>query len=669
MAKLNYDKELEEYRNLMLPPGTFEEGFRWSSLLGAIFIALLMVPGAMYMQLVAGMGVGPAAQWVTVILFIEVARRAHRNLARPELYILFYMASAVMAATPYGQGLLWNQFFVQSQAAHAMGVAQRVPSWFAPTDMKVLEHRSFFMWEWVPAIGLFVFGMVMSRINPLILGYGLFRVTSDIEKLPFPMAPIGAQGIMALAEQSQDERQANEDNWRWRVFSIGGMLGLVFGVLYIGLPIITGALLKTPVSLFPIPFSDWTKRTQDFLPAVATGMDWNLMNLIVGMVLPFFAMVGSFIALIMTIIANPILYKLDILTSWKHNDETVWTLFKNNIDFYFSFSIGIAIAIALVGFWQVYRGIKKRRAAARELAEQGGLSEGGLTDRQRRKIRGDIPMPIVIATFVVTTLIYILLSGYLIHWHRGVMIVLVIFGFLYTPIISYVSTRMEGMAGQVVDIPMVREAAFILSGYTGGVAIWFLPIPLANYSWMAVQYRVSELTGTKFFSIWKAELVLLPVVLIASLFFSNFIWSLAEIPSSRYPYAEMMWELGAANSCLIYSSTLGGFTEFERALKWPLIGIGAGFGVVLFAVMSLLNLPMMLIYGLIRGLNQTLPHVAIPQFIGALLGRYYFERKLGLRWRQYVPVVAAGFACGMGLISVFVVGVVFLAKSVIQLPY
>jgi uncharacterized oligopeptide transporter (OPT) family protein len=91
--------------------------------------------------------------------------------------------------------------------------------------------------------------------------------------------------------------------------------------------------------------------------------------------------------------------------------------------------------------------------------------------------------------------------------------------------------------------------------------------------------------------------------------------------------------------------------------------------VLLFTIMSLLSLPMMLIYGLIRGLNQTLPHVAIPQFIGALLGRYYFERKMGLRWRQYVPVVAAGFACGMGLISVFVVGIVFLAKSINQLPY
>ena len=202
MSAIRYDKELEKYRNLMLPPGTFEDGFRWSSLVGAVFIALLMVPGAMYMQLVAGFGVGPAAQWVTVILFIEVARRAHKHLRRPELFVLFYMAGAVMA-TPFA-GLLWRQFYVQSPAVYAAGVAEHIPFWYAPKDSAILDQRSFMMWKWLPAVLLTVFGLFVGRLNNAILGYGLFRIASDIEKLPFPMAPIGAQGIMALAEQDED---------------------------------------------------------------------------------------------------------------------------------------------------------------------------------------------------------------------------------------------------------------------------------------------------------------------------------------------------------------------------------------------------------------------------------------------------------------------------------
>jgi hypothetical protein len=42
---------------------------------------------------------------------------------------------------------------------------------------------------------------------------------------------------------------------------------------------------------------------------------------------------------------------------------------------------------------------------------------------------------------------------------------------------------------------------------------------------------------------------------------------------------------------------------------------------------------------------------------------------MGLTWRKYVPVVAAGFSCGMGLITILSVGFVFLSKAVISLPF
>jgi hypothetical protein len=59
----------------------------------------------------------------------------------------------------------------------------------------------------------------------------------------------------------------------------------------------------------------------------------------------------------------------------------------------------------------------------------------------------------------------------------------------------------------------------------------------------------------------------------------------------------------------------------------------------------------------------------LPQFLGALIGKFYFQRKMGLKWRQYIPVVSAGFACGQGLITVFGVGVTFISKAVVQLPF
>jgi hypothetical protein len=42
---------------------------------------------------------------------------------------------------------------------------------------------------------------------------------------------------------------------------------------------------------------------------------------------------------------------------------------------------------------------------------------------------------------------------------------------------------------------------------------------------------------------------------------------------------------------------------------------------------------------------------------------------MGLQWRQYIPVVFAGFSCGMGLVGTLGVGFTFLAKAVFKLPY
>jgi len=100
-----------------------------------------------------------------------------------------------------------------------------------------------------------------------------------------------------------------------------------------------------------------------------------------------------------------------------------------------------------------------------------------------------------------------------------------------------------------------------------------------------------------------------------------------------------------------------------------LIFCGTSCAGVLFYLLSWLNMPVMFVYGVVRGLGQTMPHSVVVEFIGALLGRFYFQKKMGKKWRKYIPIVAAGFGCGAGLITMFGVGITFLAKSVSQLPF
>jgi hypothetical protein len=652
------DKELEQYRNLMQVPSTFGEGFSLASFVGVLFIAVVMVPGAMYMELLAGGGsIGPAAQWVTLILFIEVAKRAHAKLTRPQLFVLFYMAGAIMsqgiASTP-----LWNQFLARSDAAVASGLASEFPPWVVPPDPAAYDHRTFLQLAWLPALGLMVFQQFFSRLGNVVLGYGLFRLASDIERLPFPFAPIQAQGTMALADDLEGSETA-EESWRWRVFSIGGALGMGFGLFYYALPTLTGAIFNSTWTIFPIPFVEWSDYTKDWLPAVATGLSFDLGLVILGMVMPYYAMVGAFLGLIATMIANPILYHYGVLSSWSPGDKTVEIMFKNSVDFYFSFGIGLSLAVAGIGILSLLRLRKKPVPGAAPGAAEPVRTPPG---------RGDIPWWGVGACYFVTTLAYILVCGWLIDWHRGVMVVLILLGVVYTPLMSYVTARLEGIAGQVVEIPFVTQLGFILSGYHG-VAVWFLPVPVANYGVQTVLYRAAELTGTKFTSLWKAEAALFPVMIIAIIGFGSFIWGLAEIPSSVYPYTQQMWELNARNQMLMISSTSGEYSHFTAALSGPKVGTGIAVGGVLFGLLSVFDAPVTLVYGLIRGIGSTLPHTVIPQFLGALLGRYYFERRMGMKWREYVPVLSAGFFCGGGLVTMFCIGVVFLSKSANHLPY
>ncbi len=647
---MKLDKELEEFRDLMKRPTEFVDGFTWTSLAAAVFIALLMVPGAMYMSLVSGQDPTGSAKWVTVILFLEIARRTHKSMKRSEIFVLFYLCSAAMAM-PFS-GLLWNQFIVQSDAVYGQGWQNEFPIWFAPTDPDVLGQRTFLIKEWMPAVGMALLFSVLGRLDGRILGYGLFKMASDYEKLPFPMAPVGAMGVLAIEEEGE------ETSPRWRAFAIGGAIGLLFGLVYLGIPVLSNTIFGVTMQVLPIPFVDWTGKTEGFLPAVATSMSFDLGSFLTGMVMPWWAVVGSFCGLIVTFIANPLLYHGGILTTWQPGDGAIETVYKNTIDFYFSFGIGLSLAVAVIGFYSVWQSVRRHKASKPLREEQLGPPPG----------RGDIPNWAIILTYFVYVTFYIVFSGWLIDWHKGVIAVLCVYGLIYTPVISYVTARLEGLCGQVVALPLVREIGFILSGYEG-LKIWFLPIPLSNYGEDTVFYRQAELTGTRFWSIWKADMLLVPFILVASILFANFIWSLAPIPSSAYPFAQKMWEFNALNTTLTWGATMDDFSPFFKAINGLYIALGGVIGLVFYVILAAFGAPILLCYGFIRGMGQALPHAMILQVIGACVGRFYFYPRLGARWRQTIPIVTAGFGCGMGLIAMFCIGITFLSKAVFQLSY
>jgi len=659
------DKEFQEFRDLMKPPDVFGEGFGWRTVVMAVFVGLLMTPAQMYMQLVAGVEMGTAAQWVTVILYVEVARRAFTKLKRPEIFVLFYMCGAVVHS---GGGLLWRQFLVQSEEMRKLGIIEHIPQWYAPSDPGVLGARDFLVKAWLVPLGLMILMMFLTRLDHFGLGYVMFRLTSDVERLPFPMAPVGAMGMTALADASGEK-----DTWRWRTFSVGGVAGLAFGFVYLAIPNITGALFSEALRILPLPFVDLTKYSERFLPAMPMMMSFDLTFLVLGMVLPFWAMVGSFIGLIVTLIANPVLSHVGVLSHWEPGIGGIQTIQSNTMDFYFSFGLGLSLAVAAIGVLHVTRSF---------LAKRKEMDAAGRTKIHWHRLfqppagRGDISIWLALGIYFFSTCTYIALAYWLINYASGPLLgpkfpllLLIFYGFVYTPFISYVSTRMEGIVGQQVAIPFVREGSFILSGYKGA-AIWFAPIPLHDYARQAKFFKTAELTGTRIMSILKSEVLIFPIVVVSSVAFSQFIWSIDNVPSEMFPYANEFWELRAYRQGLMYSATLPGeaASPFREAFNPMYLGVGFVLAVGVYSVLSHFSLPIFLVYGVVRGLDQSVPHAIVPMFIGALLGRYVLRKKFGDDWPRYRIVFAAGFTAGMGLITMLSLGFVLMSKSVIRLP-
>jgi len=262
VAKPERVDEIDEYRKLVEPPTEFKDGFGWTTVFGILFCGLVMMPGGIYLGLMTGAGIGSAASWVTVILFLEIARRAMKPLSRQHLVLLLHAATVMMASNllfpggPFGQ-LVYRAYLVGSEAVRDSGMLGAFPGWFAPPpDSAAIVERTLWHKDWLLPIGILVFMGVISVVQRYTLGYFFFRLTSDVERLPFPLAPVSALGATALSDpdrtpDGQPTAASSPANERRRVFSLGVVLGLVYGALMVGVPAVSGLFLDKPLYLIP----------------------------------------------------------------------------------------------------------------------------------------------------------------------------------------------------------------------------------------------------------------------------------------------------------------------------------------------------------------------------------------------------------------------------------
>jgi hypothetical protein len=161
------------------------------------------------------------------------------------------------------------------------------------------------------------------------------------------------------------------------------------------------------------------------------------------------------------------------------------------------------------------------------------------------------------------------------------------------------------------------------------------------------------------------------MVFVLSFVFWSFLWQNSPIPSDLYPYAQKMWDLSAKQTMIMWTATTGEegtVTLFQKSFHPSFISAGFLFSVISFAALSFFELPTMLVYGLARGLGS-IPHGLILELVGAMLARFYFEKKYGKKpFLLAAPILLAGYYVGTGLIGMAGVAIRLIYSAISSSP-
>jgi hypothetical protein len=614
------------------------------------------MPVTIYLGLAGGPGLGEAATWVTIILLVEVAKRSRITLKQQELIILMSVIAILASSGGPFQQLIWQRYLSQSRQVEDFGMRPYFPDWVAPkTGTPAAARDTFFQTEWIAPILVVVGTLFLGRIISLSLGYLLYRLTNDIERLPFPLAPVAAGGAAALADSS-----TQEGSWRWNRFVLGTACGLIWFLLTGLLPQISALILGTSVNLLTFLSFDWTPRLQaTFHHPVVLNLDLSPGAMIIGAILPFrivTAMAGS--SLFVHLFFNPLLHVWGMAPRWQEGMNTGATVTNMSVDFWLSASMGLGFGMAVIGIMSV---VQKLRGSTEKRQERGGE-----TSLEVVTGRGDIPFWFALLIAGGGLLGYVVICHYLIP--KFPLLLLVTLALIYVPFVSYITARLTGIlgGGATTQIPFLREGVFLLSGYRHGVDVWFAPIPMMDVGGEVQIFKQLELTRTRFSSIVKATAFVLPLLVISSFIYWTILWRMAPIPSGAYPAAQLSWPLTAYQQSVWMTFTMPGSGEsiIKQAIHPGIIvitGIISLLGVLTFQIGKL---PMDYFYGVIGGYSQS-PAGLLSTLLGALLARYVLPKRVDQgEMRRSLPIILVGFGCGLGLMACFQVGLSMISSAI-----
>jgi hypothetical protein len=612
----------------------FKEGFTAKSFLGILYSILIFTPAMIFTSLVSGSTV-LFAGYVVMLLFVELGHYTGSPLKKQELTTIFIISGVTGPFLMLLQALYFRSLspITSSFTWNGVVLPQVIPDFFAPgpSSLSILD-RTFFNPDWMASIivvtlsNLFAVGMSI----PLgLLNYQIYVVE---EKLPFPREIIAAETITTLSDRKPD---------KLLLFSLCALMSSGYNIFCYLLPFATNGNIR-PI---PMPWIDGNLTIEKFLQGASFGIGTDLIFFALGMMLPLKMVVSVFIgSFALYFVGNPLLVHFDIFKEWRYGMDLTTVFQRSTLSFWAFLQIGLTAAAAITPLLIHPSSITKPIKSLLKL-----------TDASKKK--GILSLRSTLILYFAFAFATLALWGFIVpDFPLAISAILVV---VWPLISSLIANRGLGESGMVVSVPYVNEVAFTLNGVQN-INTWFVPTigqPL-GVDWCA-NFKICDMTETKFTSLIKAFVVALPIAWITNFLFIQAFWSLAPIPSSIYPAVDIYWQINVLNRCLWITGRVS--TQITLIMASFVIGI------VLSAASIMLNLPISMM-GIAIGALNPLP-VCLTFLIGGVVGWFAVRRKGIKWWGQNQAVIVGGIMVGEATTIAVSVAIGMIVKSAWVSPF
>ncbi len=617
-------------------------GLTWRSLLALLYGIVLFLPAAIWISLVTiGVNFTSVAQIALLTLFIEFARYSGRPLTMQEATIIYIMASQLVMAPPVQ--LIYRAWFVHSPIAEMFGLTGKIPTWWAPPlGSMAWRLRNLFHEDFALPVAIYLITQSIGTIGAFVFATMANEIFIEQERLPFPMEEVVARSIVVLVEREETHLG---------ILASTALVGAIYGVLLYTVPLIAGAA-GYAISFIPIPWYDFTKYVEMFLPGASFGVATDIMLLALGLILPSKLVIAMFIGSVLRFVfVNWLTVHLKV-TPWglHYTPGMSLTLIYQESTLYLWASIIIGMSFAVGLSPMLYR----PRILARSLSV---LLKGFYSGERERLTERILPPKIFIILWVFVGVffatLYSLLDPEFPLWAG------LIWEFPFMFLLMLVTVRMRGEAGITWIVPYAQQAYLLMIGYKG-ITGWFLPLNLhPGVTWIS-NFKVCQLTRTSYKSLMIAYFVAFPLSLLMSLLYTSAYWAMAPMPSAMYPATHIQWPVQAMYQAL-WITRPAEFFDVKMILGSFALTTGLGLFLNFIGLGPCLT-------GLLAGISSPIATVTTI-FIGNMIGRiiaFKLNREL---FNNYKQTIAAGLMLGEGIsIMIGTAGAIIL-KSIQLRPY